>query len=201
MLFFHQHRSWIDCMASFIYSGNTFVSGDCISNRTKWLVVPWVIVGFTNNSTEGLSLLQIPYNGNNSRKKMFANWQLFPIHEKKFANGDNLSRIYSFLVQLPISPLATPIFPTKVATVEALQSNMRQCSSYSEHTHLQLLNRVILPKHFNTAVEYSPWTYDCSLKTSNLHPSDLRWNAYRSQAGFSTITTLLARPSLTSELE
>jgi len=70
-------------------------------------------------------------------------------------NGDNPSRIYSFLVQLPISPLATPIFPTKVTTVETLQSSMCQCSSYSGHTHLQLLNRVILPKHSNTEVEYS----------------------------------------------
>ena len=123
---------------------------------------------------------------------MFANWQLFLIHEKMFANGDNPSRIYSFLVQLPISLLATPIFPTKVATVEALQSIMCQCSSYSGHTHLQyLLNRVILPKHSNTAVEYSARAYyDCSLKTSNLHPSDLRWNTYRSQAGFSAITAL-----------
>ena len=34
---------------------------------------------------------------------------------------------------------ATPIFPTKVATAEALQSSMHQCSSYSGHTHLQLL--------------------------------------------------------------
>ena len=67
-----------------------------------------------------------------------------------FANGDNSSRIYSFLVQLPISLLATPIFPTKVATVEALLSSMCQCSSYSGHTHLQLLNRVILLKHFLT---------------------------------------------------
>jgi len=98
--------------------------------------------------------------------------------------------VYSFLVQLPISPLATPIFLMKVATVEALQSSMRQCSSYSGHTHLQLLNRLILPKHSNTAVEYSPRIYDCSLETSNLHPSDLRWNAYRSQAGFSVITSL-----------
>ena len=40
----------------------------------------------------------IQYNGNNPRKKMFANWQLFPIHEKTFTNGDNPSRIYSFLV-------------------------------------------------------------------------------------------------------
>ena len=112
----------------------------------------------------------------------------FLIREKTFANCENPSRIYSFPVQLPISPLATPIFPTKVATVEALQSNMRQCSSYSGHTHLQLLNRIILPKHSNTAVEYSPRTYVCSLKTSNLHPSDLRWNAYRSHSGFSTIT-------------
>ena len=86
---------------------------------------------------------------------MFANWQLFLIHEKMFANDDNPSQIYSFLVQLPISPLATPIFPTKVATVEALQSSMHQYSSYNERTHLQLLNHVILPKHSNTAVEYS----------------------------------------------
>jgi len=49
-----------------------------------------------------------------------------------------------YMVQLPISLLATPIFPMKFATVEALRSNMRQCSSYSGHTHLQLLNRVIL---------------------------------------------------------
>ena len=100
---------------------------------------------------------------------MFANWQLFQIHEKTFANGDNPSQIYSFLVQSPISPLAMPIFPMKVATVEALQSSMHQCSSYSGHTHLQLLNCVILPKHSNTAaVEYSARAYDCSLKTSNL---------------------------------
>ena len=118
---------------------------------------------------------------------MFANWQIFLIHKKMF---DNPSQIYSFLVQLPISPLATSIFPTKVATVEALQSSMRQCSSYNERTHLQLLNRVILPKHSNTAVEYSARAYDCSLKTSNLHPSDLHWNTYRSQAGFSAITAL-----------
>ena len=124
---------------------------------------------------------------------MFANWQLFLIHEKTFANGDNPSRIYSFLVQLPISPLATPIFPTKVTTVEALPSSMHQCSSYSGHTHSQLLNRVILPKHSNTAIEYSARVYDCSLKTSNLHSSDLRWNAYRSQAGLSAITALCLR--------
>ena len=92
----------------------------------------------------------VPYNGNNPQKKMFANWQLFLIHEKMFANGDNPSQIYSFLIQLPISPLTTPIFPMKVATVEVLQSSMHQCSSYSGHTHLQLLNQVILPKHFNT---------------------------------------------------
>ena len=118
---------------------------------------------------------------------MFANWLLFLIHEKTFANGDNPSQIYSFLVQLP---LATPIFPTKVATLEALQSSMHQYSSYSGHTHLQLLNRVILPKHSNTAIDYSARAYDCSLKTLDLHPSDLHWNAYRSQAGFSAITAL-----------
>ena len=55
-----------------------------------------------------------------------------------------------YIVQLPISSLATPIFPTKFATVEALQISIRQCSSYSGHTHLQLLNRVILS---NTEVE------------------------------------------------
>ena len=66
-----------------------------------------------------------------------------------FANGDNPSRIYTYI------SLATPIFPTKVATVEALQSSMCQCSSYNGHTHLQLLNCVILSKHSNTAVEYS----------------------------------------------
>jgi len=59
-----------------------------------------------------------------------------------------------YVLQLPISPLATPIFPTKAATVEALRSSMRQCSSYSGHTHLQLLNRVILAKHSTTEAEY-----------------------------------------------
>ena len=76
---------------------------------------------------------------------MFANCQLFCIHEKTFANDDSTLQIYSFLVQLPISPLSTPIFPTKAATVEALQSNTRQCSSYRGHTKMQLLNHVILP--------------------------------------------------------
>jgi len=46
--------------------------------------------------------------------------------------------------------IATPIFPTKFATAEALQNSMHQCSSYSGHTHLQLLNRVI---HSITEVE------------------------------------------------
>jgi len=122
-------------------------------------------------------------------------------------------------VQLPISSLATPIFPTNFVTVEALHNNMRQCSSYSGHTHFQLLNRAI---HSNTEVEClasssmivlrklrtctrlicagtftevrraparpSPLSSNIrnensARKTSNLHPSDLRWNAYRSQAG------------------
>jgi len=67
----------------------------------------------------------------------------------------------------------------KFATVEALQSSMRQCSSYTGHTHLQLLNCVILS---NTEVECLAQVWLC-LETSNLHPSDLRWNAYRSQMG------------------
>ena len=29
-----------------------------------------------------------------------------------------------------------------------------------------------------------------NIRESNLHPSDLCWNAYRSQAGFSAITSL-----------
>jgi len=48
-----------------------------------------------------------------------------------FANGDNPSQIYSFFVQSPILSLAMPIFPTKVATVEAPQSSMRQCGSWA----------------------------------------------------------------------
>jgi len=73
---------------------------------------------------------------------MFANWQPFLIHEKCLRMVITLhKKLYSFLVQLPILPLATPIFPTKVATLEA---SMRQCSSYSGHIHLQLLNRVML---------------------------------------------------------
>ena len=53
------------------------------------------------------------------------------------------------MVQLPISSLAMPIFATNFATVEALRISMCQCSSYSGHTHLQLLNRII---HSNTEV-------------------------------------------------
>ena len=73
------------------------------------------------------------------------------IHERKcsqidsqemFVNGDIL-REYT-----TVSPLAMPIFPTKVATVKALQSSMHQCSSYSGHTHLELLGRVITSKTF-----------------------------------------------------
>ena len=60
-----------------------------------------------------------------------------------------------YIVQLPILLLATPILPTKIATVEALRSSMCQCSSYCGHTHLQLLNRVILS---NTEVECSAQT-------------------------------------------
>ena len=48
------------------------------------------------------------------------------------------------IVQLPILSLATPIFLTKFVTVEAIRNSMCQCSSYSGHTHLQLLNCVIL---------------------------------------------------------
>ena len=67
-----------------------------------------------------------------------------------------------YMVQLPILSLATPIFPTKQyyyyyyywavspAGVLMFTYSMRQCSSYSGHTHLQLVNRVI---HFNTEVE------------------------------------------------
>ena len=109
----------------------------------------------------------------------------FLIHEKMFAHGDNRSRICSFLVQLPISPLATPIFSTKVATVEALQS-----SSYSGHTHLKLLNRVNLSKHSNL----DSWIFSSSMivprKLSNPHPSDFCWNTYRNQVNFSVITAL-----------
>jgi len=45
---------------------------------------------------------------------------------------------------MPTLLCATPIFPTKVAIVEALQSSTHQCSSYGGHTHLQLLDCVIL---------------------------------------------------------
>ena len=105
------------------------VAGLYISKSQKWKCVE-------------NPLLQTQSHIDNPRKKIFANGKLFLIHEKTFANDDNPLRIYSFLVQLLISQLTTPIFPTKVATVEALQSNTRQCSSYSGHIHLQLLNRV-----------------------------------------------------------
>jgi len=108
-----------------------------------------------------------------------------------------------YTVQLPISPLATPILPTKVATVEALRSSMRQCSSCSGYTHLQLLNRVVDTPICNCSIvsffltlklnaQLKPrLKYYCAKKTLNLHPSDLCWNAYRSQVGFSKP----ARPS------
>ena len=58
-------------------------------------------------------------------------------------------------------------FPTKIATVEALQSNMHQCSSHSGHTHLQLLNRVILS---NTKVECSAQAWLCQ---ENFEPAPI----------------------------
>jgi len=78
-----------------------------------------------------------PYNGNNPRKKIFANCLFFQIHKKAFAN-----------IKLSgTTPLrTTPISPAKVTNLEALQSSMRQCSSYNGHTHSQLLDRVILQK-------------------------------------------------------
>ena len=36
----------------------------------------------------------VPYKGNNPRKKMFANCYFFLIHEKTFANGENPLQIY-----------------------------------------------------------------------------------------------------------
>jgi len=120
---------------------------------------------------------------------MFVNWQLFLIHEKTFANDDTPSQIKSFLVQLPILPLATPIIPTKVATVKALQSSMHQCSSYSGHTHLQLLYCVILWKHSNIAVEYQ---LEHLLHLENFEPAPI-WFALehlQKSAGFSAITVL-----------
>ena len=77
-----------------------------------------------------------------------------------------------YMVQLPISALATPIFPTKFATVKALRSSMRQCSSYSGHTHLQLLNRVI---HSNTEVECLTRVWLC---LENLEPAPI-WFALK----------------------
>ena len=103
-----------------------------------------------------------------------------------FANADSPLRIYSFLVQLPISPLATPIFPTKVATVEALQSSANavaivdtpicNCSIVSFFQNILTLERadhLAWGKKKHTTVEYSARAYDCSLKTLNLHLSDL----------------------------
>ena len=48
----------------------------------------------------------IPYNGNNLRKKMFTNWQLFLIHEKTFANGDNPSQVHEYLASGTITYIA-----------------------------------------------------------------------------------------------
>ena len=62
----------------------------------------------------------------------------------------------------PTSPCTTPIFPTKVTTVEALQSSTHQRSSYGGHTHLQLLDHVNLPKHSNTEVLNIQLEHDCA---------------------------------------
>ena len=101
-----------------------------------------------------------------------------------FMNGD-IHREYT-----TVSPLSTPIFPTKVATVKILQSSTHQCSSYSGHTHLELLDRVIRPEHSNPEVLNIQLEHDCAEKTSSLHPSDLHWSAYESLPGFSAIATL-----------
>jgi len=64
-----------------------------------------------------------------------------------FANGDNPSQICSTITYIAACHAHFSKNSMKAATVEALQSSMRQCSSYSGHTHLQLLDPVILPKH------------------------------------------------------
>jgi len=107
---------------------------------------------------------KIPYNGNNPRKKMFANWQSFLIHEKMFANGAKPSRIYSFSGTYIAARHAH--FSNKGCHCRS-PTKQHQCSSYSGHTHLQLLNHVILTKHSNTAVEYSARAYDCYSKNFN----------------------------------
>jgi len=71
----------------------------------------------------------------------------FLIHEKTFANGDSPLRIYGTITYIVTCHAH---FSTKFATVETLWSSMHQCSSYSGHIHLQLLNCVI---HSNTEVE------------------------------------------------
>ena len=62
----------------------------------------------------------------------------------------------------PTSPCTTPIFPTKVAIVEALQSSTHQCSNYCGHTHLQSLDRVIFPKYSNTEILNIQLMHDCA---------------------------------------
>ena len=114
----------------------------------------------------GRLLLHVLYNGNNLWKKMFTNWLSFLIHEKMFANGANPLRIYSFSGNL-YHHLPCPFFSNEGCHCRS-PTKQRQCSSYSGHTHLQLLNRVILTKQTNTAVEYSAWAYDCSLKTPTI---------------------------------
>ena len=88
-------------------------------------------------------------------RKFFANYssQLFLIREKTFMN-------ISFLVQLRAPPHATPIFPMKVAIVEAVRTNAVAIADTC--THLQLLDRVVLPKHSNTGVLNIQLEHDCA---------------------------------------
>jgi len=108
----------------------------------------------------------------------------FLIHEKTFANGDNPSWIYSFL---PISPLATPIFQRRLPLQKPYKSVCTNAVAIVD----TIISQSCHSSYTARAVEYSARAYyDCSLKTLNLHPSDLHWDTYGSQVGFSAITAL-----------
>ena len=102
---------------------------------------------------------ELLYNRNNPRKNFFCEWSTYSNSREKVCEWWNTKLSNC----TPISPCATPIFPKKaIVIVEALKSTTHQCNSYGRHTHLQLLDRVILSKHSNTEVLNIQLEHECA---------------------------------------
>ena len=83
-------------------------------------------------------------------------------------------------------PHATPIFPTKFAIIEVYKA---VCTNAVTIVDTPICNCLIV-SFFQNILTLKFWIFDSSMIVPNLHPSDLRWNTYRSLPGSSAITAL-----------